>query len=53
MIHRFFIPALLLGAMQFAGAIAALLISDDGENPPKTDASRFAILRATLTAFNQ
>jgi hypothetical protein len=32
--------------------VAALLISDGGGNPPKPDAARFAILRATLAAFN-
>lgn len=32
--------------------VAALLISDDGDDPPKPDAARFAMLRATLAAFN-
>ena len=32
--------------------VAALLICDDGDNPAKPDAARFAMLRATLAAFN-
>jgi hypothetical protein len=32
--------------------VAALLIADENDDPPKPDAARFAMLRAALAAFN-